>query len=55
MVNFPQQNNWQGLVSEMEVVPSYHVNVTCDGCDTASIAGKTLINDIFLFVYRVYI
>lgn len=49
MVNFPQQNNWQGLVSEMEVVPSYHINVTCDGCETASIAGKIMIHSFSIF------
>ena len=39
MVNFPQQHNWQGLVSEMEVVPSCHQNITCDGCETSSFSG----------------
>ena len=28
----PQQNKWVGLLSEMELVPSCHAGVTCDGC-----------------------
>ena len=31
-VDFPQQNKWVGLLSEMELVPSCHAGVTCDGC-----------------------
>ncbi|XP_033632375.1 E3 ubiquitin-protein ligase HERC2-like [Asterias rubens] len=38
-VNFPQQPHWTGLVSEMELVPSTHINVTCDGCQTTPING----------------
>lgn len=40
IVDFPQQPNWQGLVSEMEVVPSCHMNVTCDGCGVSPITGE---------------
>lgn len=40
IVDFPQQPNWQGLVSEMEVVPSCHLSVTCDGCGVSPITGK---------------
>ncbi|XP_042876756.1 E3 ubiquitin-protein ligase HERC2-like isoform X6 [Penaeus japonicus] len=42
IVDFPQQPNWQGLVSEMEVVPSCHMNVTCDGCGVSPITGARL-------------
>ncbi|XP_076028585.1 E3 ubiquitin-protein ligase HERC2 isoform X2 [Oratosquilla oratoria] len=38
-VDFPQQPNWQGLMSEMEIVPSCHYNVTCDGCSASPIIG----------------
>lgn len=50
IVDFPQQPNWQGLVSEMEVVPSCHMNVTCDGCGVSPITGK----GIFCNEYAVY-
>lgn len=42
IVDFPQQPNWQGLVSEMEVVPSCHINVTCDGCGITPITGARM-------------
>ncbi|XP_042217246.1 E3 ubiquitin-protein ligase HERC2-like isoform X2 [Homarus americanus] len=42
MVDFPQQPNWQGLVSEMEVVPSCHLGVTCDGCGVSPVTGARL-------------
>ncbi|XP_040568701.2 LOW QUALITY PROTEIN: E3 ubiquitin-protein ligase HERC2-like [Lepeophtheirus salmonis] len=39
IVDFPLQNNWTGLVSEMEVVQCFHSRVTCDGCDQSPITG----------------
>ena len=38
-VDFPMQSNWTGLISEMEVVPSFHPNVTCDGCGQSPVSG----------------
>ncbi|XP_077868707.1 E3 ubiquitin-protein ligase HERC2-like [Saccoglossus kowalevskii] len=38
-VDFPQQSHWIGLVSEMELVPSNHPGVTCDGCHMYPISG----------------
>ncbi|GAB6021505.1 E3 ubiquitin-protein ligase herc2 [Chamberlinius hualienensis] len=38
-VDFPQQSNWSGLLSEMELVPSTHPNVTCDGCKAYPVCG----------------
>ena len=38
-VDFPMQCNWAGLVSEMELVPSFHPNVTCDGCGSSPLTG----------------
>lgn len=38
-VDFPQQLNWTGLISEMEVVPTFHPGVTCCGCQMTPIAG----------------
>lgn len=31
IVDFPQQSHWTGLLSEMELVPSVHPGVRCDG------------------------
>ncbi len=39
-VDFPQQTNWTGSTSEMEVVPTYHPSVSCDGCLITPIAGS---------------
>ena len=39
-VDFPQQNNWTGLLAEMELVPTYHPGVTCDECKINPIAGS---------------
>ncbi|XP_048589232.1 E3 ubiquitin-protein ligase HERC2 isoform X2 [Nematostella vectensis] len=39
-VDFPQQANWTGLITEMEVVPPSHPGVTCDGCHTFPIEGS---------------
>lgn len=39
-VNFPKQNNWTGLVSEMEIVPSYHIGIVCDSCSLNAIKGS---------------
>ncbi|XP_054929802.1 E3 ubiquitin-protein ligase HERC2 isoform X6 [Dermacentor andersoni] len=38
-VDFPQQSNWMGLVSEMERVSIIHENIVCDGCETCPIVG----------------
>ena len=38
-VDFPMQSNWTGLICEMEVVPSFHPNVTCDGCGQSPVSG----------------
>ncbi|XP_073987726.1 E3 ubiquitin-protein ligase HERC2 isoform X1 [Rhodnius prolixus] len=38
-VNFPEQSNWTGLISEMEAVPSCHVDIMCNGCNQAPITG----------------
>ena len=38
-VDFPKQQNWLGLVSEIEVVPSCHEGVACNGCCVAPISG----------------
>ncbi|XP_043927990.1 E3 ubiquitin-protein ligase HERC2 [Protopterus annectens] len=39
IVDFPQQSHWTGLLSEMELVPSIHPSVTCDGCQRFPISG----------------
>nr|XP_032812660.1 E3 ubiquitin-protein ligase HERC2 isoform X4 [Petromyzon marinus] len=39
IVDFPQQSHWTGLLSEMELVPSSHPTVTCDGCHVYPIVG----------------
>ncbi|XP_044262446.1 E3 ubiquitin-protein ligase HERC2 isoform X2 [Tribolium madens] len=38
-VDFPKQQNWLGLVSEIEVVPSCHEGVACNGCCVVPISG----------------
>ncbi|XP_063572447.1 E3 ubiquitin-protein ligase HERC2-like [Pongo abelii] len=38
--DFPQQSHWTGLLSEMELVPSIHPGVTCDGCQMFPINGS---------------
>ncbi|KAJ8962033.1 hypothetical protein NQ314_005815 [Rhamnusium bicolor] len=38
-VDFPKQQNWTGLISEMEIVPSCHEGVTCNGCCVTPIRG----------------
>ena len=38
-VDFPMQSNWTGLINEMEVVPSFHPNVTCDSCGVNPLSG----------------
>ncbi|XP_014251481.1 E3 ubiquitin-protein ligase HERC2 isoform X1 [Cimex lectularius] len=38
-VNFPEQSNWTGLISEMEVVPSCHIDIMCNGCSMSPISG----------------
>ncbi|XP_041055229.1 E3 ubiquitin-protein ligase HERC2 isoform X4 [Carcharodon carcharias] len=39
IVDFPQQSHWTGLLSEMELVPSIHPGVTCDGCQMFPLNG----------------
>ncbi|TKS74835.1 E3 ubiquitin-protein ligase HERC2 [Collichthys lucidus] len=39
IVDFPQQSHWTGLLSEMELVPSVHPGVRCDGCQMFPING----------------
>ena len=43
IVDFPEQNYWQGLVNEMEVVPTCHLNITCAGCGISPITGIIII------------
>ncbi|KAF5270348.1 hypothetical protein FQR65_LT05536 [Abscondita terminalis] len=38
-VDFPKQLNWTGLISEMEIVPSSHDGVICNGCGLTPIKG----------------
>ncbi|KAJ8028688.1 E3 ubiquitin-protein ligase HERC2 [Holothuria leucospilota] len=38
-VNFTQQPHWTGLVSEMELVPTSHPGVMCDGCGMDPLTG----------------
>ncbi|XP_030756884.1 E3 ubiquitin-protein ligase HERC2 [Sitophilus oryzae] len=38
-VDFPKQQNWTGLLSEMEVVPSCHEGVACNSCCVQPIRG----------------
>lgn len=38
-VDFPKQENWTGLLSEMELVPSSHDGITCGGCTINPIKG----------------
>ncbi len=56
-VDFPQQSNWTGLLSEMEPVPAYHPGVSCDGCLANPIAGprfKCKVCDNFDFCERCF-
>ncbi|XP_062251671.1 LOW QUALITY PROTEIN: E3 ubiquitin-protein ligase HERC2 [Platichthys flesus] len=39
IVDFSQQSHWTGLLSEMELVPSVHPGVRCDGCQMFPING----------------
>ncbi|XP_045543165.1 E3 ubiquitin-protein ligase HERC2 isoform X2 [Salmo salar] len=39
IVDFTQQSHWTGLLSEMELVPSVHPGVRCDGCHMFPING----------------
>lgn len=39
-VDFPKQQSWTGLLSEMEIVPSCHEGVSCNGCCVQPIRGK---------------
>ncbi|XP_015113813.1 E3 ubiquitin-protein ligase HERC2 [Diachasma alloeum] len=41
-VDFPQQSNWTGCMSEMERVPSCHHAVTCNSCHLSPISGARL-------------
>lgn len=38
-VDFPKQQNWTGLLTEMEIVPSCHDGVSCNGCCIMPIRG----------------
>ncbi|XP_072386929.1 E3 ubiquitin-protein ligase HERC2 [Diabrotica undecimpunctata] len=38
-VDFPKQHNWTALISEMEIVPSCHEGVSCNGCCILPIRG----------------
>ncbi|CAD6227584.1 GSCOCG00001264001-RA-CDS [Cotesia congregata] len=38
-VDFPQQSNWTGCMSEMERVPSCHHAVACNSCHLSPISG----------------
>lgn len=38
-VDFPQQGNWTGCMSEMERVPSCHHAVSCNSCHLSPISG----------------
>ncbi|XP_056632300.1 E3 ubiquitin-protein ligase HERC2 isoform X1 [Diorhabda sublineata] len=38
-VDFPKQQNWTGLITEMEIVPSCHDGVSCNGCCIIPIRG----------------
>uniref|UniRef100_A0A6P7FTJ3 HECT-type E3 ubiquitin transferase n=1 Tax=Diabrotica virgifera virgifera TaxID=50390 RepID=A0A6P7FTJ3_DIAVI len=38
-VDFPKQHNWTALISEMEIVPSCHEGVSCNGCCIIPIRG----------------
>ena len=42
-VNFPQQSQWTGLVSEMELVPLPHDGATCNVCQVYT---------VYLFKYK---
>jgi E3 ubiquitin-protein ligase HERC2 len=38
-VNFPEQANWTGVISEMELVPGSHPRHSCSGCKMSPIDG----------------
>ncbi|XP_012936715.1 E3 ubiquitin-protein ligase HERC2 [Aplysia californica] len=38
-VDFPQQSHWTGVISEMELVPSTHPQISCSGCYMNPITG----------------
>lgn len=38
-VDFPKQQNWLGVINEIEVLPSCHDGVACNGCCLAPISG----------------
>ncbi|XP_074029211.1 E3 ubiquitin-protein ligase HERC2 [Leptinotarsa decemlineata] len=38
-VDFPKQQNWTGLISEMEIVPSCHEGISCSSCCMMPIRG----------------
>lgn len=40
-VDFPKQQNWTGLLSEMEVVPSSHEGISCNSCCVQPIRGES--------------
>lgn len=38
-VDFPKQQNWTGLINEMEIVPSSHDGISCSSCCIQPIRG----------------
>ncbi|XP_059157195.1 E3 ubiquitin-protein ligase HERC2-like isoform X2 [Physella acuta] len=38
-VDFPQQSHWTGVISEMELVPSVHPQITCSNCSMSPLVG----------------
>ncbi|KAF6037593.1 HERC2 [Bugula neritina] len=39
IIDFPSHAHWTGLLSELEVVPTTHTNIQCEGCGTHPIVG----------------
>ena len=39
VVEFPGQKQWTGVLYEMEIVPSVHTDMKCDGCKVNPITG----------------
>ncbi|XP_048243824.1 E3 ubiquitin-protein ligase HERC2-like isoform X1 [Haliotis rufescens] len=38
-VDFPQQAHWTGVIEEMELVPSTHPRISCNGCQVSPLTG----------------
>ena len=43
VVDFPQQKHWTGVLHEMELVPSVHPDMKCDGCKMNPITGPRFV------------